>query len=34
MKKLSLRYKIILLGDTGVGKTSVIDRYINGTFDE
>ena len=25
--------KIILLGDTGVGKTSIINRYINNKFD-
>ncbi len=25
--------KIILLGITGCGKTSIISRYINGTFD-
>ena len=25
--------KVILLGDTGVGKTSIINRYINNKFD-
>ena len=25
--------KVILLGDTGVGKTSIINRYIDGKFD-
>ena len=27
-------YKIITLGDTGVGKTSIIDRYTKGIFEE
>ena len=27
-------YKIILLGDTGVGKTSIITKYIHNTYDE
>ena len=26
--------KVILLGDTGVGKTSIINRYINNKFDQ
>jgi Ras-related protein Rab-7A len=26
--------KIILLGDTGVGKTTIINRYINNEFTE
>lgn len=30
--KSVLNYKIILLGDCGVGKTSILNRYINGTF--
>ena len=27
------QYKIVLLGESGVGKTSIINRYINGVFD-
>ena len=26
--------KIVLLGDSGVGKTCIISRYISGNFDE
>ena len=26
--------KVVLLGDSGVGKTCIISRYISGTFDE
>ena len=26
--------KVVLLGESGVGKTCIISRYINGTFDE
>ncbi|KAG8346745.1 ADP ribosylation factor family Ras of Complex Roc domain [Trypanosoma vivax] len=29
-----LRYKVVLLGDQSVGKTSIITRFINGTFEE
>lgn len=34
MNSYSKKYKIILLGDSGVGKTSIINQYINGKFDE
>ena len=27
------KYKIVLLGDTGVGKSSIIDRFVNGDYD-
>jgi len=27
------QYKIVLLGESGVGKTSIINRYINKRFD-
>ena len=28
------QYKIVLLGESGVGKTSIINRYINRRFDD
>lgn len=28
------KYKIVFLGDLGVGKTSIINQFINNTFDE
>ena len=27
-------YKIVLLGDTSTGKTSIIDRFVNNKFEE
>ena len=27
-----IKYKIVLLGDQGVGKTALIDRYIHNIF--
>ncbi len=33
-KKIKIKdIKVILLGDTGVGKTCIINRYINNKFD-
>jgi GTPase SAR1 family protein len=28
-----VKVKIVLLGDSNVGKSSIIDKYINGRFD-
>ena len=32
--KDNISCKVVLVGDTGVGKTSIIERYINNKFDE
>ena len=32
--KTSYSIKIILLGDVAVGKTAILNRYIDGKFDE
>ena len=34
IEKNNLEYKIITLGDSSAGKTSIINRFINDTFDE
>ena len=32
--KDNISCKVVLVGDTGVGKTSIIERYINNKYDE
>jgi GTPase SAR1 family protein len=29
-----IKYKIVFLGDQNVGKTALINRFINNTFDQ
>ena len=29
----SVKFKTVLLGDSGVGKTSIIDRFVKGEMD-
>ena len=31
---LTVRYKIVFVGDVGVGKTSVMNRFVNNDFSE
>ena len=31
---LSLTYKLVLIGDSSVGKSAILNRYINNDFDE
>ena len=33
-EKDNINIKVVLVGDTGVGKTSIIDRYINDKYDQ
>ena len=31
---LTIRYKIVFVGDPGIGKTSILKRFINNDFQE
>ena len=31
---LTIRYKIVFVGDPGIGKTSVLKRFVNNDFNE
>lgn len=33
MNDISFVFKIIIVGDTGVGKSNILQRYKNNTFD-
>ena len=33
-EKQALQYKVVLIGESGVGKTSIINRYILNKFDD
>jgi GTPase SAR1 family protein len=33
-KETPSRFKILVVGDAAVGKSSIIDRYLEGKFDE
>ena len=34
MSDKSLSCKVVLLGESGVGKTCIISRFVNNTYDE
>jgi len=31
---LTIRYKIVFVGDPGVGKTSILKRFVNNEFND
>ena len=34
LEKMSLSFKIVMLGNSSTGKTSILNRFINDNFDE